>query len=186
MNGSKTLLESWILVNNKIQTLNGENTSPQNNAPLGASLHPWGLRICFGLERAGSLTQLGPVVDTSPMASGETGGLWNCCQKTQVYQGLTRTFLSIEQTQTYKCCLRSHPDPPNLHLWKQARWCLQSQEVCKWPSVTELRLMWISKFSLKVELGLYNQDSSRLERSPWACSNLYLGLQNLIELGSGD
>lgn len=21
-------------------------------APLGASLHPWGLQICFGLERA--------------------------------------------------------------------------------------------------------------------------------------
>lgn len=90
-------------------------------APLGASLYPWGLQICLGLERAGSLTQLGPVADASPMASEETGGLWNCCQKIQVYQGLTRTSLSIEQTQTYKYCLRSHPDPPNRHVWKQSR-----------------------------------------------------------------
>lgn len=131
--------------------LTGTECGEAEFAPLGAPLPLWGLRICFGLERAGSLTQLGPVVDTSPMASGETGGLWNCCQQTWVYQALTRTFLFIEQTQTCKCCLRSYPDPPNLHLRKQARWCLQSQEVCKWPSVTELRSMWISKFSLKVE-----------------------------------
>ena len=55
--------------------LTGIGSGEAKFAPLGASLHPWGLQICFGLEKAEGLTQLGPVGDTSSVASGETGGI---------------------------------------------------------------------------------------------------------------
>lgn len=41
-------------------------------------------------------------------------------------------------------------------------------------------------FKSKESWNFISQNSLRLERIPWACSNLCLSLQNLIELGSGD
>lgn len=38
--------------------LMGMGYGEANFTPLGACLHPWGLQICFGLERAGTLTLL--------------------------------------------------------------------------------------------------------------------------------
>lgn len=65
---------------------------------------------------------------------------------------------------------------------------LQSWNMYKLLSMTELSsdMDFQGPFKSRESWNFVIQDSSRLERIPWACSHLCLNLQNLIELGSGD
>lgn len=121
----------------------------------GSSLHHGGVQICFGLKRAGNLTQLGSAAYASLMAPGETGWLWNCCQETQVYQGQIRTRFSLEQIQILdQRDLRVLPEAPPRSRepasLKVGQMMLTVSEhlqtaVCDWTQI------WISKVPLKAK-----------------------------------
>lgn len=118
----------------------------------------WDTQIRFGLKRAGSLTQLRSAAYATQVATRETGGLWNCCQETQVYQGQIRTHFPLEQIETfYESDLKMLSEPPsvlnllNLHFCKWAKRCFSPgtcTNCCLWLNSAPI---WISKVPWKVE-----------------------------------